>query len=121
MRSDEALLLDMLIAARKIMRFLDDMNEDEFVADDMAQSAVIRELQVIGEAARFTSAETRDTYPQIDWPAMVGMRNRLVHGYFSIRLDVVWLTAQVDIPPLHNLLETIVLPEDKFEDEERAA
>jgi len=82
----------------------------------MAQSAVIRELQVIGEAARLTSAETRDTYSQIDWAAMIGMRNRLVHGYFSIRLDVVWLTVQEDIPPLRSILETIILPEAEFDD-----
>ena len=59
MRNDDALLLDMLIAARKVVRFTAGMSLDAFEADDMAQSAVIRELQVIGEAARLVSDETK--------------------------------------------------------------
>mgnify|MGYP003604478713 CR=1 FL=1 len=100
MRSDDALLLDMLIAARKIVRFSAGMNLDAFEADEMAQSAIIRELQVIGEAARLVSEEAKTAYPAIDWRTMTGMRNRLVHEYFAIRLDVVWQTAMEDIPPL---------------------
>jgi uncharacterized protein with HEPN domain len=100
MRSDDALLLDMLIAARKILRFTADMTLAAFEADEMAQSAVIRELQVIGEAARLVSDEAKAAYSAIDWRTMTGMRNRLVHEYFAIRLDVVWQTATEDIPPL---------------------
>ena len=116
-RSDDALLLDMLIAARKILRFVADMSESEFEGDDMAQSAVIRELQVIGEAARLVSNEARSTQAQVDWRAMIGMRNRLIHEYFAIRLDVVWQTVQEDIPPLLHALERAVPPEEEFDDQ----
>jgi hypothetical protein len=108
MRSDDALLLDMLIAARKIARFSADMTLDTFQADEMAQSAVIRELQVIGEAARLVSDEAKAAYSAIDWRTMTGMRNRLVHEYFAIRLDVVWQTATEDIPPLIDRLNEIL-------------
>jgi uncharacterized protein with HEPN domain len=117
MRSDDALLLDMLIAARKILRFVAGMSESGFAADDMAQSAVIRELQVIGEAARLVREETRSVQTQVDWRAMIGMRNRLIHEYFAIRLDVVWQTVQEDIPPLLHALERAVPPEEEFEDQ----
>jgi uncharacterized protein with HEPN domain len=117
MRSDDALLLDMLIAARKILRFVDGMSESEFENSDMAQSAVIRELQVIGEAARLVSDETRSAQTRVDWRAMIGMRNRLVHEYFAIRLDVVWQTVQEDIPPLLYALERAVPPEEEFDDQ----
>ena len=108
MRSDDALLLDMLIAARTIVRFSAGMTLDAFEADEMAQSAVIRELQVTGEAARLVSEEAKTAYPAIDWRTMTGMRNRLVHEYFAIRLDVVWQTAIEDIPPLIDQLSDIL-------------
>ncbi len=111
MRSDDALLLDMLIAARRVERFVEGMTYPEFQDDDMAQSAVIRELQVLGEAARLVSKETRDVLNGIDWRTMIGMRNRLVHEYFAIRLDVVWQTTQNDIPPVIEEL-TRVVPAD---------
>ena len=111
MRSDDALLLDMLIAARRVERFVEGMTYPEFQDDDMAQSAVIRELQVLGEAARLVSKETRDVLNGIDWRTMIGMRNRLVHEYFAIRLDVVWQTTQDDIPPVIEEL-TRVVPAD---------
>lgn len=79
MRSDDALLLDMLIAARRVMRFVEGMDFADFQSDEMAQSAVVRELQVLGEAARLVSKETRDALAEIDWRTMIGMRNRLVH------------------------------------------
>jgi uncharacterized protein with HEPN domain len=112
MRSDEALLLDMLIAARKILRFTQDMSFVEFGENDMAQSAVIREFQVIGEAARLITDETQAAHDEIDWYAISGMRNRLVHEYFAIRLDVVWQTIQEDIASLITQLETLIPPDE---------
>lgn len=111
MRGDDALLLDMLIAARKIQRFVVGMTVAEFRANEMAQSAVIRELQVIGEAARMVTDLTRTACAEINWRAIAGMRNRLVHEYFSVQLDVVWKTVQTDISPLIAQLERYVPPD----------
>ena len=112
MRSDEALLLDMLLALRKIGRFTQGLDEQEFQAQDLVQSAVIREFQVLGEAARLISATTKSQYDTIPWRLIAGMRNRLIHEYFSVRLDVVWETIHKDIPGLIAGLEAIVPAED---------
>ncbi|MCC6453694.1 MAG: DUF86 domain-containing protein [Caldilineaceae bacterium] len=111
MRSDDALLLDMLIAARKIRRFVTGMTVAEFRVNEMVQSAVIRELQVIGEASRVITDATRVSCTGINWRAMAGMRNRLVHEYFSVQLEVVWKTVQDDIVPLISQLERYIPPD----------
>jgi uncharacterized protein with HEPN domain len=107
MRNDEALLLDMLIAARKITRFTAGTDEADFLQNEMLQSAVMRELHVLGEAARMVTAETQAAQGTIPWRVIAGMRNRLIHAYFDVRLDVVWQTVQEDIPNLIRELERI--------------
>jgi uncharacterized protein with HEPN domain len=83
----------------------------DFLDNELVQSGVLHELQIIGQAARMVSAETKAIQPTIDWSQMTGMRNRLAHEYFAVRLDVVWQTVQVDIPPLIIQLEQHVPPE----------
>lgn len=113
MRNDEVLLLDMLIAARKIIRFMEGIDQQNFLANELVQSAVIRELQVLGEAARMLSDAAKATHAHIPWHVIAGMRNRLIHEYFGIRLPVVWDTAHHDIPALVVQLERIVPPDDE--------
>jgi uncharacterized protein with HEPN domain len=74
---------------------------------------VIRPLEIIGEAARLVSQETRDTHPEIPWEQMIGMRNRLIHEYFRVNLTTVWETIQNDLPPLIAQIEPLVPPEDE--------
>ncbi len=100
MRSDNALLLDMLLACQKIFRFTQGIPPEAFLENDLVQSAVIRELQVIGEASRLVSQITREQYPDIAWRSIIGMRHRLVHEYFSVDVDLVWQTLIDDIPEL---------------------
>jgi uncharacterized protein with HEPN domain len=107
MRRDDALLLDMLLACRKLLRFTSGLNADSFRVNDLVQSAVLREFQVLGDAARQVSDVTRGAYPEVPWHMIAGMRNRLVHAYFDIRLDTVWNTIQQDIPQLAAALEAI--------------
>jgi len=113
MNRDEVLLLDILIAARKPQRYIAEMNEMEFRGSDLHQSAVVRELQVIGEAARQVSKEFRDSHPELDWQSMAGMRNRLIHEYFRVSLEVVLQTIRDDIPNLIATLETLMPPSDE--------
>ncbi len=115
MRRDTALILDMLLACRKLARFTKDLNAESFQANDLVQSAVLREFQVLGEAARQLSDATKGDYPQIPWSVIAGMRNRLVHAYFDIRLDTVWNTIQQDIPPLTAALEAVALAAENAE------
>jgi uncharacterized protein with HEPN domain len=113
MREDKLLLLDILFAAQDIREFIGTSSEEEFSQDRMLQSAVIRQLEIIGEAARYVTQPTKDIYPQIPWHMIMGMRNRLIHAYFEIRLDLVWETTQNDIPILIKQLEEITAPPDK--------
>lgn len=111
-RKDEALLLDMLLACRKIRTFTQALSADEFEDNVLVQSAVIREFQVVGEAARMMSAASKAAYDQIPWAVIAGMRNRLIHEYFDIRVAVVWETIQKDVPDLISQLEAIVPPDE---------
>jgi uncharacterized protein with HEPN domain len=113
MRDDRTHFLDMLIAARKIQKFADGLSQEEFSNSELHQSAIIRELLVIGEAARLVSQQGKAEHPEIDWDDISGMRNRLVHEYFRIKLHLVWEAAQSDIPKLIAQLEPLVPPEEK--------
>ena len=113
MLRDEAYLLDILIAARKALQFLEGMTWQNFTQSELHQNAVIRPLEIISEAARRVSQETRDAHPEIPWEQMIGMRNRLIHEYFRVNLSTVWQTVQNDLSPLIALLEPLVPPEDE--------
>ena len=91
---DAALLLDMLLAARDARSFIKDLNEAAFLASRLHQNAVIRSLEVLGEAASKISADTKGRYPDIPWREIVGMRHRLIHGYGDVRLDLIWKVAR---------------------------
>ena len=105
---DAALLLDMLLAARDAAQFLTGMDEAAFKASRLHQNAVIRSLEVIGEAAAKVSPATRAAHPDIEWRDMVGMRHRLIHGYADVRLDLVWTVAVNQLPPLIAALAPLV-------------
>lgn len=99
MSRDDVTLLDIAKAARKVGTFIQGFDsEDEFLGDDMAQSAVLFQLSVIGEATKRLSVEFRDAHPEVPWRQMAGMRDRLIHGYDGIDLDLVWETAREDVP-----------------------
>ncbi len=112
MRDDRTYFLDMLIAARKIQTFTNDLSEETFNKSELHQSAVIREFQVIGEAARLVSNEGKATHSEIEWDEIAGMRNRLIHEYFRVKLYIVWDAVQNDIGKLIAQLEPLVPPEE---------
>jgi uncharacterized protein with HEPN domain len=114
MPRDEAYLLDILIAARKALQFLEGMTWQEFTQSELHQNAVIRPLEIIGEAARQVSPETRDAHPEIPWEQMIGMRNRLIHEYFRVNLTTVWETVQNDLPSLIAQIQPLVPSEDEI-------
>ena len=111
MRHDEAFLLDMLLAAREARKFADDLTFMAFEQNRMAQLAILKAVEIVGEAASRVSPEGKEAYPEVPWPRIVGMRNRLVHGYFNLNLQRVWETVQEDIPRLISQLEALVPPE----------
>ena len=111
MRRDDAWLLDMLLAAREAVEFAAPLTFPEFEDDYLRQLAILKSVEIIGEAASRVSEETKAKHPDIPWPQIIGMRNRLVHAYFAIQLDIVWKVVQDDLPPLIAQLEPLVPPE----------
>ncbi len=98
----------MLDAAREVQGFIAGRSRDDLDRDQLLVRGVTKSTEIIGEAASRVSAGFRAAHPEIPWQDAVAMRNRLVHGYFDIDLDIVWSTAKLDIPTLLPLLETLV-------------
>ena len=111
-RDDSAYLLDMLLSARDALSFTEGMSFDDFVLDRRTQLSVLKSVEIVGEAAAQVSEDVTHANPDIPWREIVGMRNRLVHGYFDIDLPLVWDTVHQDIPDLIDRLEPLVPPED---------
>lgn len=109
---DAALLLDMLLAARDARSFLDGLDGAAFLASRLHQNAVIRSLEVIGEAAGKVSADLRAAHPEIPWSQVIGMRHRLIHGYDGVRLDLVWSVATARLEPLIAALAPLIPPDE---------
>lgn len=100
LREDEIRLRHMLEAAQTAVEFARGRARDDFAADRMLLFAVVRALEIVGEAAGKVSEATRVVFPQIPWRAVVGMRNHLIHGYFDIDTEVVWRTVSDELPGL---------------------
>ncbi len=101
-------LNDILDAARKAMSFVDGVSYEQFRNNDEKLSAVIRKLEVIGEAAKSIPAVLRKRYPSIPWRSVSGMRDKLIHAYFGVDLERVWETVRDDLPPLIETIETML-------------
>ena len=111
MRRDDALLLDMLLSARHAVGSAAPLTFSKFENDDLHQLAILKSVEIIGEAASRISEETKAKHPDIPWTEIIGMRNRFVHAGFAIQFDVLWQTVQEDLPPLIAQLEALVPPE----------
>ena len=112
-RDDRSYLLDMLVAARDAVAFTKGLSYDEFAKDRRSQLAILKSVEIVGEAASCLSAETKERHPDIPWREIVGMRNRLVHAYFDIDLRLVWETVDSELPVLVAQLEPLVPPESR--------
>jgi uncharacterized protein with HEPN domain len=101
MRDDDRVrLAHMIDAADAIEAFMGGRDRSDLDADRMLLFAVVHAIEIVGEAAAKVSDETRRLAPEIPWTAIVGMRNRLIHGYFDIDTSIVWKTVSVEIPAL---------------------
>ncbi|MGA0197838.1 MAG: DUF86 domain-containing protein [Prochlorotrichaceae cyanobacterium] len=101
-------LTDMLNAAKLAQAFVDGVNWENFELDLMRQAAVTRQLEIIGEAARRISPETQAEISAIPWSQIIGMRNRLIHEYDDLDLEIIWDTIQLAVPNLMVILESIL-------------
>jgi uncharacterized protein with HEPN domain len=98
--------LDHIIEAiDRIHVYVEDMSETDFLADDKTRDAVVRNFEIIGEAARNVErhhADFAEQHPEIPWALMYAMRNRVAHGYFQVDYEMVWKSIHMDLPPLRD-------------------
>jgi uncharacterized protein with HEPN domain len=105
---DASLLLDMWLAARDAREFVAGLDEAAFMASRLHQNAVIRSLEVVGEAAGKVSQAVRAAHPELAWREIIGMRHRLIHGYAEIRVDLVWAVVEERLEPLMAALAVLL-------------
>ena len=110
-RDDEIRLRHMLDAAREAVSFAYGRVRSDLDADRLLVLALVKEVEIVGEAAAQITEAARAELPEIPWRSIVGMRNRLVHAYYDINLDIVWQTVKEDLSVLIAQLERIVPPE----------
>lgn len=90
-----------------------ELNKDKFMRDETLKRAFVRSLEVIGEAAKNVPAEFRDKYDRVDWKAIAGMRDRLIHHYFGIDYDIVWDVVVNNVPALQEKIRQIIQSESQ--------
>lgn len=105
---DRVRILHMVEACEALLRFTAARERNALASDEMLLFAVVRAIEMVGEAASKVTQETRDKHSHIPWRAIVGMRNRLIHAYFEIDMDMVWVAATEEIPVLLSQLRPLV-------------
>lgn len=95
-------------AANQIYEYIKDLEFESFIKSRLIQDAVIRELEIIGEASKNLTNEFLKNYPTIPWKDIAGMRDKLIHGYMGVNLDDVWKTTKDDVPALKDQINKIL-------------
>jgi uncharacterized protein with HEPN domain len=107
-KSDQIRIRHMVDAAQKALSFTKGRTRRDLDSDDQLALATVRLIEIIGEAAAKITPETREAHPEIPWNDIVGTRNRLIHGYEDVDLNIVWQIVKEDLPDLLRKLLTIV-------------
>ena len=101
-------LQDIVEASERIASYVKDVTHSEFEADQMRIDAVIRNLQIIGEAVKKLPDSIRDGYPNIAWQEIAGLRNRVTHVYFNVDINIIWDVVQFELPLLKTQIQQIL-------------
>lgn len=96
-----------MLAIQKILRYTSLIDHDAFLRDELVIDGVARNLEIIGEAARQLPEDFRRIHPQIPWTQIAGLRNRIVHDYFGLDLEIIWEIIQHDLPELEKQVRAL--------------
>ena len=107
-RRDKEYLADVVEAVQRIVSYTAELSYEEFLADRKTQDAVLRNLQVMGEAVKKLSAPVKQAHPHLPWKQVAGMRDKVVHDYFGINYDIVWALAKQELPAMLPSLAAIL-------------
>lgn len=107
---DDTRLRHMLDAAEQAQNFMEGRSREDLETNSMLLLAVVKAIEIIGEAAAKVTKERQAQIPQIPWPQIISMRNRLTHAYFAIDTEIVWKTVIEDLPPLIQILKNTLNP-----------
>jgi uncharacterized protein with HEPN domain len=99
-RADGDLLGDILEAVQRARSYTAGQSYEQFLADTKTQDAVIRALEILGEATKRLSSSLRESHPEIPWKSMAGVRDKLIHDYFGVNIDIVWQIVRDQLPTL---------------------
>ncbi len=108
MKDDAVFLKHVLDSINQIEEYVDGMGYEDFVSNKLVQDGVVRKLEIIGEATKHLSPELREKYPKTPWEDIAGMRDKLIHHYFGVDLEVVWDTVEKDLPALKKNVKKIL-------------
>jgi uncharacterized protein with HEPN domain len=103
-RPIDLLLSDILESIDRIPRYIEGLSFDAFSNDQKSIDAVVRNLEIIGEAANRLPDDFKEKHPEVEWHKVVGLRNRIIHDYFGIDLKIIWQIIHADLPKLHQKL-----------------
>ena len=107
-KDENVYLKHILDSIEKIESYVSEVDHDEFLENSMVQDAVIRQLEIIGEAAKRISESERTKEPDIPWNSIAGMRDKLIHNYFGVDISTVWKTVEEDINPLKQAVQRML-------------
>jgi len=114
-REDIDLIKDIQEAIRRINSYVKSISQDDFFEDTKTQDAVVRNLEIAGEAVKNVSEDLKEKYPHLQWKEFAGLRDKLIHHYFGVNYDIVWHVVKNELPDILYQLELIINAEEKQE------
>ena len=112
-RTEREFLIDIKEAVKRILTYSANLNFESFLRDLKTQDAIVRNIEIIGEAVKNLSDDFLNQYPNIPWKNIAGMRDKLIHHYFGVNVDIVWDVVKIELPKLEKQIEEILEQDNK--------